>query len=248
MKTAIKLLLLYFAYQLLFGAAMMGLSQLWPVGPTTQLALSLLLSGAAMTVHLVAGRYVDLRQSFRPVGLNSMLCCIVCTLSTMIGCNALSELITLPNWLASDFTDLSHNLLGVAGITLVAPWVEELLFRGAILQRLNRGRRSPWRGIVLSALLFGLIHVNPAQVFFAIPMGIALGWITVQTRSLWPAIIGHVVNNSLSVVEMVTNESRGTAPDYTTMPAPELALAAIIALACAFVVGRKLRHHMEMGE
>lgn len=248
MKTAIKLLLLYFAYQLLFGAALMGLSQLWPVEPATQLALSLLLSGAAMTVHLVAGHYVDLRQSFRPVGLNSMLCSVVCTLSTMIGCNALSELITLPNWLAEDFTDLSYNVLGVVGMTLVAPWVEELLFRGAILQRLNQGRRSPWRGIVLSALLFGLIHVNPAQMFFAIPMGIALGWVTVQTRSLWPAIIGHVVNNSLSVVEMVTNESVGNTLDYNRMTTGDLALATVIGLSCAVVVGRKLVHHIEMGE
>ena len=74
MKTTLKLVLLYFAYQLLAGAVMAGAGHLWAGPVTTQLACSLLLSGLAMTVHLVAGGYVSLRHSLRPVGVTPMLC------------------------------------------------------------------------------------------------------------------------------------------------------------------------------
>ena len=67
MKTTLKLILIYFAYQLLAGAAMTGISFLWPLGTTAQVGWSLLLSGAAMTAHLVGFGYVNLRQLLCPV-------------------------------------------------------------------------------------------------------------------------------------------------------------------------------------
>lgn len=240
MKTTIKLVLIYFAYQLVFGAAMMGLTYVWPIGQTAMLAWSLLLSGVAMTVHLAAFGYIDLRRALRPVGADALLCSTVCVVGGILFCNALSGFIILPDWLKSDFTALSHSVLGIFCIALLAPWVEELLFRGVILQRLNRGRKSPWRGIVISALVFGLIHVNPAQVFFAFLMGLVLGWITVQTHSLVPAIVGHVLNNSLSVAELVAIDGSHKVTDYTILPISTLLMTAFSGLLMIIVTGWQL--------
>lgn len=240
MKTTLKLVLLYFAYQLLFGAALMGLSCVLPLSTTAQLAWSLLLSGAAMTVHLVKGGYVSLGHVLRPVGVTPLLCSLVCAAGAVLACNALSGLLPLPNWLEGDFAALSHSVAGIAGMALMAPWVEELLFRGAILPALSRGGASPWRGIVLSALVFGLIHVNPAQVLAAFLIGLALGWTAVCTRSLWPAIMAHVANNALSVTEILAGKEGKPMLDPATTPVETLTATLVIGLLMAIVAGRQL--------
>lgn len=240
MKTTLKLVLLYFAYQLLAGAAMAGINLLTPIDTTTQLGWALLLSGAAMTAHLVGFGYVDLRQALRPVGANTMLCSLICIASTVLAGNALSLLIPLPNWLDADFTALGHTLVGAFSIALLAPWVEELLFRGAILRSLRAGTKSPWRSILLSALIFGLIHINPAQVPFAILAGIAFGWVSVCTRSLLPAIIGHALNNSLGVAEILAYGNSGALTPMQEQPTASLLIIALAGTATAILTGRKL--------
>lgn len=244
MKTTLKLVLLYFAYQLLAGAAMAGINLLWPLSATAQLGWALLLSGTAMTAHLVGFGHVNLRQALRPVGADVMLCSLVCIASTVLAGNALSLLIPLPNWLDSDFTALGHTLVGAFSIALLAPWVEELLFRGAILQSLRADSASPWRSILLSALIFGLIHINPAQVPFAILAGIAFGWVSVCTRSLLPAIIGHALNNSLGIVEILAYGNSGAPTPMQEQPTGALLIIALAGTATAIITGRKLTHHI----
>ena len=244
MKTTLKLILIYFAYQLLAGAAMTGISFVWPLGTTAQVGWSLLLSGAAMTAHLVGFGYVNLRRLLRPVGIDVMLCSLVCMAGTMLVGNALSVLIPLPNWLDSDFTALGHTALGAFCIALLAPWVEELLFRGAILSRLRAYSGSRSRGIVLSALFFGLIHINPAQVPFAFLVGLAFGWVTVCTRSLLPALIGHAVNNSLGVIEILVYGHSNASTAMQDEPIGSLLIIVIAGTAVAIISGSKLTHHI----
>lgn len=248
MKTTIKLILYYFIYQLLFGGALMGLAQVWPMGVTTQLAWGLLLSGVAMGVHLVAGGHVNLRKALRPVKPTPMLCSIVCILSAIVGSNALNALLTLPDWLEADFGALSRNALGIASVVVIAPVVEELLFRGAIIRHLRNQGYTPWKSIAVSALLFGLIHVNPAQVPFAALMGLVLGWVAVSTRSLLSAIIGHMLNNALGVIEIMNTGSGSAVPSYESLSTYELIMVASVGLTTSFLTGRKLTHLLEMDE
>lgn len=244
MKTTIKLLLFYLAYQLLFGAVMTGISILWPLDTTTKVGWSLLLSGIAMTAHLVGFGYVNLRQLLRPVGTNVMLCSLICIASTVLTGNALSVLIPLPNWLDADLTALGHTVLGAFCIALLAPWVEELLFRGVILPRLRAYSASRWRGIVLSALFFGLIHINPAQVPFAFLAGLAFGWVTICTRSLLPALIGHILNNSLGVIEILFYGHSNASTALQDESIGSLLILVIAGAAAAIMTGRKLTHHI----
>lgn len=239
MKTSIKLVLFYLGYQLLFAALMAVASCVWPVDSVTQTGCALLLSGLAMTWHLVRFGYVNLRQALRPVGGNVLLCSLIYMAGAIVCCNGLNGLIPLPDWMESDLTALGHTALGVFCLALLAPLLEELLFRGAVMQSLSREGDSPWRGIVLSALLFGLIHMNPAQVFFAFLMGLAFGWITVQTRSLLPVIAGHVLNNSLSVVEIAVKGNGMALPEE--LPVVTLLLMAGGGLLLTLLTGRLIK-------
>ena len=53
--------------------------------------------------------------------------------------------------------------------------------------------------VLLSSLLFGLMHGNVAQIPFAFLVGIALGWLYVATDRIWLSIVVHFANNALSL-------------------------------------------------
>ncbi|MDP3068820.1 MAG: glutamate-5-semialdehyde dehydrogenase [Opitutaceae bacterium] len=80
---------------------------------------------------------------------------------------------------------------------VIAPVTEEIVFRGLILRGLL-ARWRPWPAIVLSSVLFGVMHLNPAQLPVALLIGGLLGWIYVRTRSLGLCIAGHALNNASS--------------------------------------------------
>ncbi|MBR4868595.1 MAG: CPBP family intramembrane metalloprotease [Clostridia bacterium] len=81
-------------------------------------------------------------------------------------------------------------------ICVVPAIVEELAFRGVVLQILRK--YGDGFAIVVSALLFGLFHGNVVQLPFAIGLGIVAGYITVRTNSMLPAMILHFCNNAMS--------------------------------------------------
>lgn len=94
--------------------------------------------------------------------------------------------------------------------TIVPPAViEEFALRSVAMQPLRKyGDRF---AIVMTALVFGLMHRNAVQGIFAFIAGLVFGYIAVATNSVWPAVIVHAVNNSFSVLISVLNETMGDA-------------------------------------
>jgi membrane protease YdiL (CAAX protease family) len=76
---------------------------------------------------------------------------------------------------------------------------EELWCRG-FLGRGLVGRHGVVGGVLLTSLLFGLMHMEPRQVVYTFLMGILLHLAYLATRSLWVPILLHVLNNSLAVL------------------------------------------------
>ena len=104
-----------------------------------------------------------------------------------------------PDFLQLPVDQPLYLFLYVIGICIAAPVAEEMLFRGVILHALRPYGNG--FAILISALFFGLIHGNFSQAPGAFVIGIALGIVTLRTRSLLPAIFIHLVNNTISVVE-----------------------------------------------
>ncbi|MEM4382175.1 MAG: type II CAAX endopeptidase family protein [Candidatus Caldarchaeum sp.] len=77
---------------------------------------------------------------------------------------------------------------------------EELAFRGLILRGL-RSRLGAISAVALSALLFGVIHLDPLQGIGAFFTGLYLGYLTVRSGSIFPAIVAHGFNNLWATLE-----------------------------------------------
>lgn len=115
--------------------------------------------------------------------------------------SALDEIMPkLPDLVGESMTDIINNDYGYFTICIFAPLVEEVVMRGAVLRTLLNSMKSRWGAIAISALLFALIHMNPAQMPHAFLAGLFLGWIYSRTGSVLPGIVYHWVNNTIVFV------------------------------------------------
>ena len=88
-------------------------------------------------------------------------------------------------------------LVNVIFTAILPGLCEEVAHRGLVLHGL-----SPlgWkRAVIISGLLFGLMHMNIEQFFYATIIGLFVGWLSVGCGSIFPAIIVHFMNNFLNV-------------------------------------------------
>ena len=127
--------------------------------------------------------------------------CVMAALGALIPSTFLQEQMpALPNVVEEEFEMLMKDRWGYLVIGLFAPLVEELVFRGAVLRELLRWKRNPWIGIAISAVLFAIIHMNPAQMPHAFLIGLLLGWMYYRTDSIVPGVVYHWVNNTVAYV------------------------------------------------
>lgn len=83
---------------------------------------------------------------------------------------------------------------------VLAPFNEEIIFRGIILRRTERSFKSAVPIILIQAILFGIMHLNPLQSAYAVVMGLFLGFIAYKFKSVIPCIIAHAFNNLISTL------------------------------------------------
>jgi len=88
----------------------------------------------------------------------------------------------------------------ILAITAILPAVfEEFTHRGVLLSGLEY-RNSERTAILVSAVMFGLMHTNPSQMIFATFGGIVFGYVVIKTDSILPAMCAHFANNAVSVL------------------------------------------------
>lgn len=251
MKKALFLVLLYFVCQ--FVATLPFI--LWnfvndvpnPMALTSPLSLSLsvLLSNILMIAHLLFWKDVRFgARSFTEVSPRMLLVCIPLVLSAMFVLNAFNEWMNLPNWGEDAFLGMSRSVWGVLAIAVGAPLVEELLFRGAVMNSLHRAGYGPRAMIVWSALIFGVFHLNPAQIPFAFLLGLLLGWLYYRTGSLLPGMLCHFINNSLGVVLLRSDHADARLVDLVGGTGPlcvGIALAVVIFVLSFLYARRSLK-------
>lgn len=164
-------------------------------------------------------------------------------LAVILALNIFSEWMSLPDLIEDAVCDLVRRPLGVATIALLGPVAEELCFRGAVIGGMLRQGCRPWTAVAVSSLLFGLVHFNPAQVPFAAAMGLVLGVLYLRTGSLLLPMLVHVVNNSLSVVQIrLMGDAARTFTLTDWMGAPLAALTALASFALGLWLLRRFLH------
>lgn len=83
---------------------------------------------------------------------------------------------------------------------------EEVLFRGFLQPRLSR-LIPAWLAVFLASLAFAAYHFDPVHVIAVLPLGLWLGFLSYRSGSLFPAMLGHFVNNVLSVIGVIAEDS-----------------------------------------
>lgn len=134
-------------------------------------------------------------------------------------------------------------------IAVVPAVCEELLFRGWTLAAFAGRRRKSSRvamAVLAQAFLFAVAHVLPERMPQTFALGAVLGWVTITTGSLLPAIVGHMVHNTMPLAvlwaspcppEMVLDAGSGGLPGIDAAAIPTWAL---LGAAASIVVGALL--------
>ncbi len=110
---------------------------------------------------------------------------------------------------SAGFQEANHSffaggvLYELLGSCLVIPIAEELLYRGVVLRRL-RMMFGVVPAVVLSALIFGVMHANLVQFLYAGILGLLLGLLFQTTNKLYAPILGHIAANVAAVVRQET--------------------------------------------
>ena len=214
-----KLVIYYFLYQFLF-TALIALPSTWiqimnnggdvsnfTPGETTitTTGLAMVLSGIAMIWHLIHFKYVKFNlKSFGEVSGKTIGLSIPLIVAGMLFINLCSEFLGLPDLMQDTFRAMSRNVFGIISIAIMAPFVEELLFRGAIQGYMLRKEMKPLHAILIASAIFGIVHMNPIQIPFAFAIGLIFGWLYYRTGSVVPGIVGHFINNSIACIQMAT--------------------------------------------
>lgn len=111
--------------------------------------------------------------------------------------NFLFENITGAEPSAPGFANIPSGMFGqmlyVVSISFAPALAEELAFRGIILGGMRK--YGNMNAVIISSLLFALMHGNMRQIPFTFVFGIAMGIATVLSNSIWPAVVAHFLNN-----------------------------------------------------
>ena len=104
--------------------------------------------------------------------------------------------------------ETARDLLAEAGGSLViafvlvgirVPIAEEIFFRGFAMSGVE-DRFGATMAVVLSSALFALAHLDIASLAPTFILGLALGWVYLRTRSIWPCIFVHGLHNTTALV------------------------------------------------
>jgi membrane protease YdiL (CAAX protease family) len=101
--------------------------------------------------------------------------------------------------------DTKYSTLGMVflfiSVAIVPAVIEEFAVRGVVMQPLLKyGEKF---AILTSALFFSLLHGNMFQIPYTFVGGLILGYLLIRTKSIWPPMILHFVNNGYSALVVI---------------------------------------------
>lgn len=141
---------------------------------------------------------------FAPLGgFAAALLVMLGTFAAAFATDAISSAMPpIPEWLESLMQTMTGGELWVDFllVSIMAPLFEEWLCRGMVLRGLlNSGKVKPLWAIVISAVFFAVIHMNPWQAIPAFILGALFGYVYYKTGSLRLTMLMHFTNNTLAL-------------------------------------------------
>lgn len=215
MKKPILIVLIYLCIQIALSSIegliflSMGLSAQAVELSAKLFAPTLILSMLLMLWFLryKGGIPVD-KKSWSFVSIPYLLLTLVLSVSFIPLSDGISYLFRwMPDFTKTTFDAMSSGIVGIITMTILGPIFEEVLFRGTVTKLLLQ-KYNPMKAIIISALIFGIFHLNPAQIIPAFVGGLVLASLYYRTGSLIPGIILHIcINTTATITTIYCNDS-----------------------------------------
>ncbi len=104
--------------------------------------------------------------------------------------------------LMSNLTSWSEFIIAVFIIAFFPALFEEMFFRGALQSTLQRWWKNPVAAILVSSIIFSLIHLSIYLFLSRVLLGIGLGWIFYKSRNIWVGTVVHFLNNTFALIQI----------------------------------------------
>lgn len=214
LRNALGYILLFLALQYLctFGAALIGVSAFemaHPGGDTDvfydafldKYSTLILCVSQVLTLLIVgllsAGKKAGRPQAPARPGRGLLACLVLAGAMGNLATSGVMELLPLSQQMIDSYNQASSTLstsllwADLLSVALLAPLVEEVIFRGKVLENL-RQIMPDWMAVLLQGLVFGCIHGQLLWICYAMTFGLLLGWVRVKTGTLKASIAMHL--------------------------------------------------------
>lgn len=139
---------------------------------------------------------------YRKINFVTMLLVVICTYlmyPLIVVLNAVSMLFSNSGTASvAELMQGQNLILNILFMALLPATVEEFMFRGVLFQTYRRSRMLP--AILLSAFLFGCMHMNLNQFVYAFALGVYLAFLVEATGSIFSSMLAHFTLNFTSVM------------------------------------------------
>jgi len=154
--------------------------------------------------------HADLVPFFRlnPVSLTTILTSLPLALGVTILTDELDRIAQLVLRLPDQFTkiqevltirDLLSAIFIIGVVIIIAPFIEEIIFRGFFQRILEYRLKDVTKAVLYSALTFAIIHFNPWWAVQIYVIAVFMGYVAWRTNSIWIPFIIHAINNGTAV-------------------------------------------------
>ena len=232
LKNALFLIVLLLLIELPFSFTRIGLTYFHPEWKSFLTFSTMSLEKIVIILiglRMMKKRNMDgYKLKFKPVAFSPMMILVFMMIALMVVSVVLKRFLPpMPERMIEIFRRMYEpNPYTFISAVIIAPIAEEIFFRGILLEGFFKNYK-PAMAIILSALLFGVIHMNRWQAVSATLSGLLIGWAYWKTDSLIPGIVLHFVNNLIVELNLIR-------PVMSKMPIVLLVTIAVIVLVLGF--------------
>ena len=252
---------LVFVGMILFYPIQVWLNDLIGISPSFLVYYILAMGAPLLLMHFLKEKEQGLgtvKYLLKPNDIGVVLLLVVATLALQWGVTSpISSSIPMPDAFKEIVKRLSEQMndgYGLISVAIMAPFFEEFIFRGVMLDGLLK-RKSTWKAILISAALFGFVHLNPWQFIAAMIIGTFAGWVYSRTRSLIYCMIIHFANNFTAAMFMYFDEDAASVDmelhemyGGTTNMYIIIAVSIVVAAVCISMLNKRMKMEVEIEE
>lgn len=197
LQYAISAVLVHFygehVLEIVWVALLLGIAPQYLISmPIAYLMIRKMPKQGAAPMHITFGRFCIL----------FLICYFLMQIGNIVGLGVTTaiELFTQSQMqvFLNDVFEGTNIWIYIGAVVIAAPIVEELFFRKLLISRMEiHGEKA---AILLSGLVFGIVHGNFSQFFYAFALGLVLGYIYIRTRKIGITIALHMLVNLLGGV------------------------------------------------